>query len=94
MTHVARLAVGVLNFELLVQGLDVILHPLDQLGLVLADGAPDVGAHKEGVEAWEDAEHLVGVLRGAELVAEVGRYLGLNAVDSLVISGDTFEYMW
>jgi len=51
MTHVARLAVGVLNFELLVQGLDVILHPLDQLGLVLADGAPDVGAHKEGVEA-------------------------------------------
>lgn len=39
------------NLELLMKRLNVILHSLDQLGLVLADGATNVRAHKEGVEA-------------------------------------------
>ena len=34
--------------------LDVILDPLDKLGLVFPDGPPDVGPDKQGVEPGED----------------------------------------
>ena len=72
-----------LHLQLLVQGPDIVLDPLDELGLVLTDGAADVRPHKQRVEPergggggegqeeeepGEDAEHLVGVLGGAELV--------------------------
>ena len=90
MTHVTCLAVGVLNFELLMQCLDIVFHALDQLGLVLADSAPDVRAHKQGVESREDAEHLIGILCRAQLVTQVSCDLGFDAVDSFIISGDTF----
>ena len=62
------------------------LHSLDQLCLILADRAPDVRAHEQGVESREDAEHLVGVSCRAELVSETRRDLRLDAVDSLVVS--------
>lgn len=74
------------NLKLVMQGLNVIFDPLNELGLVFPDGTADVRAHKQGVEAREDAEHLVGVLGCAELVTETSCYTGLNAVDSLVIS--------
>ena len=70
MGHLAGLRLVVLHLELLVQGLDVVLDLLDELGLVLPDGAADVGPHKQRVEAREDLEHLVGVLGRAELVPE------------------------
>ena len=66
----------VLYLELGVERLDVVLDPLYELGLVLADGAPDVRSHEERVEPREDAEHLVGVLGGAQLVSQSG--LGLR----------------
>ena len=47
-----------------------VLHPLDELGLVLPDGAADVGHHEQGVELGEDTEHLVSVLGRLELVPE------------------------
>ena len=66
--------------EFFVKGLDVILDPLDELGLILSDGTPDVRSDEEGVEARKDAEHLVGVLRRSQLVAETSRDTSLNAV--------------
>ena len=61
------------------QGLDVIFDPLNELRLVLSDGAPDVWPDKQGVEAGENAEHLVGVLCSPELIAETGGDSSLNA---------------
>lgn len=51
------------------QRLYVVFDALDQLSLVLADGAAYVRADEQGVETGEYAEHLVGVLSGAQLVA-------------------------
>ena len=48
----------------------VIFHPLDELCLVLPDGTTDVGTHKQGIEARENTEHLIGVLSSAQLVSE------------------------
>ncbi len=63
--HLAGLALRILHLELVVQSLDVVFDALDELRLVLPDGSADVRPHEEGVEAGEDAEHLVGVLGGA-----------------------------
>ena len=52
----------ILNLERLVQGLNIVLDPLDQLSLVFADGAADVRPDEQRVETREDAEYLVGVL--------------------------------
>ena len=90
--HAARLAVRILHLELLVQRLDVVLHALDQLRLVLADRAADVRPDEERVEAREDAEHLVGVARRAELVAQAGGDARLHAVNTLVITTHTEGY--
>ena len=43
------------------------LDSLDQLSLILSNGASDVRSNEEGVETAEDAEHLVGILGGAQL---------------------------
>ena len=85
-----------LHLQLLVQGLDIVLD-------VLTDGAADVRPHEQRVEPerggggggegqeeeepGEDAEHLVGVLGGAELVPEPRRDPGLHAVDALIVPG-------
>lgn len=84
--HLAGLALRVLHFELVVQGLDVIFHALDELRLVLSNGAPDMGAHKEGVEAGENAEHLVGVLCSSQLIAQAGGDPRLHAVDAFIVA--------
>ena len=84
--HVAGFALRVLHFELFVQRLDVILDSLNQLGLVLTDGAADVRPDKESVETREDAEHLIGVPRRAELIAQTCSDSRFNSVNSLVIS--------
>lgn len=86
LAHVVRLAGRVLDLELLVQRLDVVFDALDQLGLVLANGAADVRSNEERVETREDAEHLIGVLRSAEQVTQAGRDARLDAIDSLVIA--------
>ncbi len=65
--HSISLAVYILDLEFLVQGFDVVLDSLNQLGLVFSDGTPDMGPHEEGVEPREDAEHLVGILGRSEL---------------------------
>ena len=70
------------------QSFNIVLHALDQLGLVLTNGTTDVGSHEQGVEAGKDAEHLVGVLGGSQLVAETSRYPGLNTIDPLVVALD------
>lgn len=84
--HLAGLALRVLHFELVVQGLDVIFHALDELRLVLSNGTPNMGAHEEGVEAGENAEHLVGVLCGSQLIAQAGGDPRLHAVDAFVVA--------
>ena len=50
------------HLELGVQGFNVLLHSLDELGLVLSDSPSDVRSDKQGIVAREDAEHLVGIL--------------------------------
>ena len=42
----------VLDLELGVERLDVVLHPLDQLSLVLADGAPVKTSRFQGVDSF------------------------------------------
>ena len=74
--------------EFLVQSFNIILHTLDQLGLVLANGTTNVRSHEQCVEAGKDTEHLVGVLGGSQLVAETSRYPGLNTIDPLVVALD------
>lgn len=85
-THVTRLALRILDLELFVKRLDVILDSLDQLSLVLADGASDVRANKERIEAREYSKHLVGVLCRPQLITKTSRDAGLHTVDSLVVS--------
>lgn len=65
--HSISLAVDVLDLELLVQSFDIVFDPLNQLGLIFPDGAPDVRPHEEGVEPGENAEHLIGILGRSEL---------------------------
>ena len=65
--HSISLAVNVLDLELLVQGFDVVLDSLNQLGLIFPDGTPDVRPHKKGVEPGEKPEHFVGILGRFEM---------------------------
>lgn len=65
------------NLELFMEALNVILDPLDELCLVLPNGTTDMGTHKQGVEAREDAEHLVGILGRTQLVSEASCDAGL-----------------
>ena len=53
--------------------------------MVLERRTSDLGAHEERVELGEDAEHLVGVARAAEPVAEARDDLVLDAGDALVV---------
>ena len=62
------------------QGFDVVFDPLNELRLILSDGASDVRPDEEGVEPREDAEHLVGILRRSQLIAQAGRDASLHAV--------------
>lgn len=62
------------------QRFDIILHPLNELRLILAYSATDVRSHEQRVETREDAEHFVGVLGRPQLVAEVGSDASLNAI--------------
>lgn len=55
--------------ELVMKCLNVILHPLDQLGLVFADCTSDVWTHKQSIEPGEDPEHLVCILGCSKLVS-------------------------
>ena len=71
--------------ELVVQSLDVVLHPLDELRLVLTDGPSDVRPDEEGIVAREDAEHLVGIPGRPQLVPQAGCDPGLHSVDPLVV---------
>ena len=72
--------------ELLVESFNVVLDPLDELGLVLPDGSTDMWPHKQGVEAREDSEHLVGVLGRAELIPQTGSDPRFYTVNALFIS--------
>ena len=85
------------NLELVVQGLDVILYPLNELCLVLPDGPADVGPHEQGIVAGEDTEHLIGTLGCAKLVSKTGCNPGLNMVNMLIIptrKDDVQHHYW
>lgn len=86
MAHLAGLALWILHFKLVMQRFDVIFHALDELRLVLSDGPANVGTHEEGIEAGENAEHLVGVLCGSQLITEAGRDTGLYAVNAFIVT--------
>lgn len=73
------------NLELVMQRFNVILHTLYQLGLVLANSATDVWAHKESIEAAEDAEHLVGILSSSKLVTEASCNTSFDTINALII---------
>ncbi len=68
------------------QVLDVVLHPLDQLSLVLPDGAADVRPHEQRVKSGEDTEHFVGILGSSQLVSQTSSDPCLNSVNPLIIS--------
>ena len=92
--HVAHLgseSVVELSLELGVKILNVVLDTLNQLCLVLANGAADTGSDEQIIELAEDAEHLVGILRSAELITKTSRDTGLNAVNALLISAEKCE---
>lgn len=72
--------------ELALKRFDVLFDAKDELGLVLANGAADVGPDEEGVEAGEDEEHLVGILSAAQLIAQTRRDARLHAVDALFVA--------
>ena len=86
--HSIALRLYVLGFEILMQILDIILDALYGLGLVLAYGAADVDVrpHEQGLEVREYAEHLVGVLGHAELIAQACGHARFDAFDALVVS--------
>lgn len=44
LTHVVRLRLVVLLLELVVQRRDILLHPLDELSLILLDGSLDLSS--------------------------------------------------
>ena len=69
--HPERLALGILNLELLVKSFNIVLDPLDQLSLVLSNGASDVRAHKQGVEP--DDKRVKLSLEFTKKVMELGR---------------------
>ena len=75
------------------QGLNVIFDPLHKLGLVLSDGSTDMWPHKQGVEAREDSEHLIGVLGCSKLVSQSSCDPRLNSVNSLVVPSHTNNQM-
>lgn len=52
------------------KALNVVLDPLDELSLVLPDGAADMWPHEQGIEPREDAEHFIGILGCAQLIPE------------------------
>ena len=67
------------------QGLNVVLDSLDELGLVLPDGPSDVCTDEQGVVAGEDAKHLVGIPSRPELVPQTCCYASFHAIYALVI---------
>lgn len=81
----ATLTLRVLDLELLVKGLNVILHPLDQLRLVLADRSTDMRTNEERIEAGEDPEHLIRILGRSQLIPQVGSDPGLHSVNPLLV---------
>lgn len=86
MAHAAGLALRVALLELLVQRADVVFDALNELRLVLADGAANVRPVEERVEAREDAEHLVGVARSSQLISQLDGNLSFNAINAFVVS--------
>lgn len=66
--------------ELLVQALYIILNTLDELCLVLSDGTTNMRAHKQGIEARENAEHFVGILGRSQLVPQTSSDAGLDNI--------------
>ena len=76
----------VTNLELVVQRLNVILDPLNELGLVLPDGPSDVGTNKQSIVSREDPKHLISTLSSAQLVSETGCNTSLYSVNTLIIS--------
>lgn len=71
--------------KFLMKGINVILDSLDEMYLVLADCASNVGSYKKGIEARENSKHFVRVFCSAQLVTEVSRDSGLNSIDSLLV---------
>ena len=67
------------------QTLNVVFDTLNELRLVLTDGATNARTHEERVETREDAEHLVGVARRSQLIAQVRRDASFHTIDALVI---------
>lgn len=81
------------NLELVMEGLDVVFDSLDQLCLIFTYGTPDVWPHKQRIEAWEDPEHLVGILCSTKLVSQPCCDAGLHPVDSFIISDNQNTYV-
>lgn len=64
--------------------LDVLLHRIDERGLILLDGSSDLWSHEECIEAGEDSEHLASVSCGSQSISEPGDDLILDSRDPLV----------
>lgn len=62
------------------QRLNVVLYALNQLCLILTNGTPDVRSHEQRIETRENAKHLVGILGGSQLIAQMRRNACLDTV--------------
>lgn len=75
----------ILYLELVMECFDVILHPLDQLSLVLPDCTSDVWTHKQSIEPGENPEHLIGILSCSKLISKTCSDTSLHSVYALII---------
>lgn len=71
--------------KFLMQSFNVILHPLNQLSLILSNGSTNVRSDEQSIEAGKDAEHLVGIFSCSQLIPQLGRNSRLHSVYSLII---------
>ncbi len=83
--HGVGLGVAILLLEPFMQCSDGLLDVVDELRLVLSNGAADLGPDEERVEFREDAEHLVGVLGRSQPVAQPCDNGVLNARRPLIV---------
>ena len=82
----------VLHLELLAQGLNVIIDPLDKLGLILHGVGPD----EQGVEPGEDPEHFIGTTLLSDDRAPTSSILisKVDLLDSISISRLQSNGLW
>lgn len=59
---------------------DVVFDALDELRLIFTYSPTDMRTNEQSIETGENAEHLVGVFGGSQLITQMGSNSCLHAV--------------